>query len=276
MDDKRSVLLYATHWRILKKLPMEERDAVFQAIFSLIGEDDMPELSLLADVAFTPIKENIVDNLNKWEASRKQKSEAGKKSAKARASANDASNTNTVERNSTPLNTVEHNVNVNVNDNVNDNVKDNNKHIVHAVGDEPRTNADSESVAGVDKSTVGTEERVSLADKKGSRHEANEHFERLWALYPQKRGKSGVSEAKRRALLKVSVEEMARAIDRYKAEVEAASFERQWLNGSTWFNGRYADYLDATYEPPAKAHAPSRFGRYVSSEGVRDFSDMEE
>lgn len=270
MDDKRSFVLYYDNYDFIAQLDDRQRSDLLIAIFSTGGVCDCPELDPLTRMAFTVFEKNINAANEKWQETRARRAEAGRKGGKqtqAKASKAKQSQANQAVN-------VNDNVTVNVNGNVN--VKDNNKHIVHAVGAEPRTNADSESVAGVDKSTVGTEERVSLADKKGSRHEANEHFERLWALYPQKRGKSGVSEAKRRALLKVSVEEMARAIDRYKAEVEAASFERQWLNGSTWFNGRYADYLDATYEPPAKAHAPSRFGRYVSSEGVRDFSDMEE
>lgn len=112
----------------------------------------------MADVAFTPI--NIVDNLNKWEASRKQSRRLARRSRRR------LELVQMMQVTPTPLNTVEHNVNVNVNDNVNVNVKDNNKHIVHAVGAEPRTNADSESVAGVDKSTVGTDERVSPAEKR--------------------------------------------------------------------------------------------------------------
>lgn len=47
----------------------------------------------------------------------------------------------------------------------------------------------------------------------------------------------------------VSVEEMAQAIERYMEEVKASPADRQLLNGSTWFNGRYKDYLGDDYTP---------------------------
>lgn len=47
----------------------------------------------------------------------------------------------------------------------------------------------------------------------------------------------------------VSVEEMGRAIERYMEEVKASPADRQLLNGSTWFNGRYKDYLGDDYTP---------------------------
>ena len=47
----------------------------------------------------------------------------------------------------------------------------------------------------------------------------------------------------------VSVEEMEQAIERYMEEVKASPADRQLLNGSTWFNGRYKDYLGDDYTP---------------------------
>lgn len=96
-------------------------------------------------------------------------------------------------------------------------------------------------------------------------------------MYPHKRGKNQVSDKTRRGLMGVRVEDMKRAIDRYVAEKEAAPYDRQWLNGSTWFNGRYLDYINSDYTPPPDAHKPKGKGyRYKSAEGPRDFSDLEE
>ena len=81
-----------------------------------------------------------------------------------------------------------------------------------------------------------------------SKEEA-EHFEALWPLYPVRRGKNQVSAKTKRALMAVSVEEMAQAIERYMEEVKASPADRQLLNGSTWFNGRYKDYLGDDYTP---------------------------
>lgn len=74
-------------------------------------------------------------------------------------------------------------------------------------------------------------------------------FEELWERYPVKKGKGQVSLAARQRLLKVGREEMVRAIDRYKAELEKDSDWRKPQNGSTFFNSGYVDYLDDNYVP---------------------------
>ena len=94
-------------------------------------------------------------------------------------------------------------------------------------------------------------------------------------MYPSKRGKNQVKDKTKRQLMGVRTEDMKRAIDRYVAEVEAAPYDRQWLNGSTWFNGRFLDYLGDDYTPPPVVGGSSP-RRYVSGEGPRDFSDREE
>lgn len=94
---------------------------------------------------------------------------------------------------------------------------------------------------------------LAAVQKNLSAANAEAHFEALWQLWPNKRGKSAVKAGQRRRLAGVSVEEMKRAIARYEKEFEAAPADRQMLYGGTWFNGRYEDYLDAAYTPlPAK------------------------
>lgn len=78
-------------------------------------------------------------------------------------------------------------------------------------------------------------------------------FEELWNLYPVKKGKAQVSLAAKQRLLKVGREEMTRAIDRYKAELEKDSEWRKPQNGSTFFNSGYVDYLDGNYVPSNSA-----------------------
>ena len=80
----------------------------------------------------------------------------------------------------------------------------------------------------------------------------SEHFESLWLLYPNKKGKHAVakSQAKLKQLYKVTVEEMSEAIDRYKKELDRekqTGFNRKFKDGSTWFNGAYVDYLGTNY-----------------------------
>lgn len=71
-------------------------------------------------------------------------------------------------------------------------------------------------------------------------------FEKLWRLYPNKKGKGQVSRSQKQKLLKVGFEEMKRAIERYKTELGKDTW-RKPQNGSTFFNSGYVDYLDANY-----------------------------
>lgn len=81
--------------------------------------------------------------------------------------------------------------------------------------------------------------------------EANDLFEKLWKLYPNKRGKGKISDAKKRALLEVGQERMERAIKRYTDEHDAKErsgrFTPNWQHGSTFFTSGYLDYLDENY-----------------------------
>lgn len=100
-----------------------------------------------------------------------------------------------------------------------------------------------------DSTKTGTSEEQP-AEKKASapnRKEANELFERLWSLYPSKKGKGQVSDRKKAELLKVGYEEMSRAIKRYKECLEKDADWRKPQNGSTFFNSGYIDYLDKNY-----------------------------
>ncbi len=74
-------------------------------------------------------------------------------------------------------------------------------------------------------------------------------FERLWILYPNKKGKGQVSDSAKLKLSQIGYDEMVRAIDRYKAELEKDKDWRKPQNGSTFFNSGYIDYLDANYVP---------------------------
>lgn len=79
--------------------------------------------------------------------------------------------------------------------------------------------------------------------------DADTLFEKLWMRYPNKRGKGQISDANKRHLLDIGFERMARAIDRYKADLARDSW-RKPQNGSTFFHSGYIDYLDENYTPP--------------------------
>lgn len=71
-------------------------------------------------------------------------------------------------------------------------------------------------------------------------------FERLWQMYPLKKGKGKVSEAQKLKLLKIGFDELERAIGRYKQYVDSVEY-LSYQNGSTFFNSGYIDYLDVNY-----------------------------
>lgn len=77
--------------------------------------------------------------------------------------------------------------------------------------------------------------------------EINILFEQLWQMYPSKKGKGQVSDAKKKVLFDIGLEEMTRAIKRYKQGLEKDKW-RKAQNGSTFFNSGYVDYLDANYK----------------------------
>ena len=73
-------------------------------------------------------------------------------------------------------------------------------------------------------------------------------FERAWAAYPKKRGKNQISEKCKREIAEVGLNAMMLAVERYKQET--AGVEEQYLlNGSTFFHGRYKDYLGDDFVP---------------------------
>jgi len=119
------------------------------------------------------------------------------------------------------------------------------------------------SISGGRNSIFDTENAQSRVEK--SREDSKNNsckadavalFERLWKLYPVKKGKGQVSDAKKMKLLEVGFDEMNRAIERYKAELAKDSDWRKPQNGSTFFNSGYVDYLDANYSP-----SPDRKGK---------------
>ena len=89
----------------------------------------------------------------------------------------------------------------------------------------------------------------ALNKKAHQKKEADELFEKLWSLYPSKRGKGKVSDTMKMKLLSVGEEELVKAIERYKVELEKDASWRKPQNGNTFFNSGYIDYLDANYVP---------------------------
>lgn len=91
--------------------------------------------------------------------------------------------------------------------------------------------------------------RKEVNRKEVNRNIIDDFFEKLWILYPKKEGKGQVLLSQKERLYEIGIEEMTRAVERYKKDKE--NVDRQFLKqGSTFFNSGYVDYLDANYTPP--------------------------
>ena len=79
----------------------------------------------------------------------------------------------------------------------------------------------------------------------------NDFFERIWILYPNKKGKSTISKTTKNKLFKVGEDKLKLAIEHYQKELSLETWKHP-MNGSTFFNGRYTDYLQENIPEPKK------------------------
>ena len=98
-------------------------------------------------------------------------------------------------------------------------------------------------------------------------------FEQLWKMYPCKKGKGQVSDKDKTKLLEIGLDEMTRAINRYKSELEKDKDWRKPQNGSTFFHSGYIDYLDANFEESKTQTKKSGFNSFKHNE--YDFDELE-
>ena len=95
------------------------------------------------------------------------------------------------------------------------------------------------------KSILGKKE-----EEKKHLQEVEDFFESVWKLYIRKEGKNGVTKAAKEEIFNAGYESIKYSIEKYTKEV--AGYEKRYiLMGSTFFNGRYRDYLpEATDNKP--------------------------
>ncbi len=103
-----------------------------------------------------------------------------------------------------------------------------------------------DDVNTLDKNKSKKENNIYNEQKKS---EIDDFYEEIWRLYPNKRGKGQVSNTQKRLLFDIGIEELTRAIERYKKDLQKEGWRKPQY-GSTFFNSGYEDYLDANYEPP--------------------------
>lgn len=71
-------------------------------------------------------------------------------------------------------------------------------------------------------------------------------FDKVWNLYPIKKGRGKVSKTKKQVLQKIGLEELQRCIERFMDDMKDQE-RKFWMHGSTFFNSGYVDYLDKNY-----------------------------
>ena len=116
-----------------------------------------------------------------------------------------------------------------------------------------------------DNNKVTTEEQQSNTNKNvkniknnissSNDEELKEHFEKIWEIYPNKKGKSKAEELffkwiKGRKINKSTIKltdlQMYNAVKKYKKECEDKNTEEQYIkHGDTFFNKAILDYMEA-------------------------------
>jgi hypothetical protein len=83
-------------------------------------------------------------------------------------------------------------------------------------------------------------------ERKNNSKEIELNFEKVWKLYPLKRGKGKVKDKTKKELYKMGFEAINLAIERYIKDVDLRRSDFKdlnYMNGSTFFNSGYHDYL---------------------------------
>lgn len=275
LEDKRSFVLYYSLAEVVALLNDTQVANLFRAILSTGSSMEMPELDAATQIAFLPVRREIEENTRRWEIARKARIENGKRGGRPPKNADQRKSGD--ENRAKPAGFSENRtkpVDVDV--------------AVDGAGDVDGDGVIPDLVEEEDPSSSCSADAERLCGSSSSRgktsasfseREVTEHFEALWQLMPRKEGKSAVKPATRRALMSVSVEEMRRCVERYKAQVaedRETGFERKWMLGSTWYNSeRWRDYTDENYhapEPlpavktPAKPSVRAQHTQYRSAE----------
>jgi hypothetical protein len=112
---------------------------------------------------------------------------------------------------------------------------------------------------GIDKTRL---DKTSIDKNSMCKKDIENLFNELWQTYPRKQGKGSVSQKQKEKLFHIGKEEMLRAINRYKQQIESEHTEQKYIKmGSTFFNSGYVDYLDANYEESASCRKESVYPR---------------
>lgn len=132
---------------------------------------------------------------------------------------------------------------------------------------EPEKNHEetTEEPIQIHKQERKNEKKERIYTNSANDQQIEELFEKIWELYPNKKGKAQVSKKSKQRLLDIGYDELVRAIERYKKELEKDSW-RKPQNGSTFFNTGYVDYLDKNYSPSGHSNKPTKENQFNNFE----------
>lgn len=139
--------------------------------------------------------------------------------------------------------------------------------IIQDNADTIQDNADIIRQSRVEKSRVENKNNMCKADVLAL-------FEKLWKLYPLKKGKARISDTQKIKLYEIGFDKMSRAIERYKQYVESIDY-LQYQNGSTFFNSGYVDYLDENYLPAKEGKKPKKNSFNNFDQREYDYEELE-
>lgn len=229
MDSKCSFVLYTEYLEHIALLTMEQRGLLFTAILTYVAGYDPPVMDGTTQMAFSFIRSRLDRDGAAYADKIKKRSDAGKQGGRPKANESNEKQKKTKKANAFS---------------------------------EKQTKANESNEKQKNPDNVPVPVSVNDNNKKTlcKSADADALFERLWSLYPLKRGKAQVSKANKMHLLDIGFDEFQRAIDRYKADLDNETW-RKPQNGSTFFNSGYIDYLDANYVPceQKKEHKKNSF-----------------
>lgn len=244
-EKQTSFVLYTSTYKMIKLLSPEQKGALLDAIFSFYGECEKPEMDQATEIVYSGIEDYMIENREKY---LKKKAE---KSKQARAAVNSRWEKEKQKK-------AEEEKRIPKDTGVYERIQENTDEYEHI----PKIHvsvSDSVSVSDNNISPSSDGEKTGKSDKqKQVEKDAEEMFERLWQRYPNKKGKADVSKTQKVRLYKIGEDKLAKALDRYNAEVKGRD-KRYIQHGSRWFNKSYVDYLDENYqsEPSADTKAPA-------------------
>ena len=226
--DKNSFVMYTEYLKHIQKLSMDQRGELFTAILCYASGEELPELDAAADMAFSFIKERMDRDNEAYLEKCRKRSEAGKLGGRPTAKANGSSEKQTKAKKANGF-------------------------------FEKQTKAKKPDT---DNDTVTD----TVTDKKQIMCDAAALFERLWKLYPCKKGKGQVSDTQKKRLLAIGEPALVKAIERYSSELQKDAGWRKPQNGSTFFNSGYVDYLDGNFVPDKEKPAEKSKNRFHNLE----------